>query len=135
MTEWSKKRQMLEYMRMSAILARAPNGKPDPSSDELVGVIEDEIYLQEQREKVKDSEPECADTNHAGNTPDNVDLDYLHVLKFGNRSTTFRIDGRAVTFGEFRRAAKKKGVEIENRLKLDGRPERFICRGEVRVEQ
>jgi hypothetical protein len=71
----------------------------------------------------------------ADNTPEHVDIDGLHTLKIGSTTTTFRIDGRSVTFREFRLAAKKKGVDMEKRLKLDDKPERFISCGEVRVEQ
>jgi hypothetical protein len=43
-------------------------------------------------------------------------------------------DGKSATFGEFRRAAKPKGEELEKRLERDVKPERFICRSEVTTE-
>ena len=136
MANWNV--EELKDMRMSAMLARARTGKPYPrEANKLIATIEDEIYYQEQRDKLrnkgKNDQPENANSN--GETPDNVDVDGLHLLKIGCRTTTFCIDGRAVTFGEFRRAARKKGVDMEKRIKLDDKPERFISRSEVRVEQ
>jgi hypothetical protein len=139
MTEWSEKRKNLEYMRMRTMLARADaRGERKKELDRFIGDIEEEIYYQEQREKGNDgydfSRPENK-VSHGSDSTRDTDVDCLHVLKVGSRSTTFRIDGKAVTLGEFRRAAKKKGVDIEKRLKLDDKPERFVSRGEVRVEQ
>ena len=140
MTQSSPEVQNLEDMLRGAKLVRAQAGKkPYPEADKLIGTIEDEIYYQQQREKenARDEVAFTADTFSPGATSkhDSTDVDGLHVLKVGNRSTTFRINGKLVTLGEFRSAAKKKGVEIEKRLKLDDKPERFVSRGEVRVEQ
>jgi formylglycine-generating enzyme required for sulfatase activity len=125
------------------ILTKRAQNKPDPQIDGVVAAIEDEIYYQEVRdlENERDEQNEkdkaaCNDANpHGTADPENVDLDPLHTVRIGSRSTTFRIDGKPVTFGEFRHAAKKRGVAFEKRLKLDNKPERFISRGDVRAEQ
>jgi hypothetical protein len=137
MTEWSNERQNLEHMRMSAMLMRAANGnKPYPEADNLIATIEDEIYYQQVRDRERDELDDALNNGpNNGSTPENMDIDGLRTVKIGSRTTTFRIDGRSVTFREFRLAAKKKGVDMEKRLKLDNKPERFVSRGEVRVEQ
>jgi len=133
MTTWSKNRQELEQMLMGVELTRIRHGrgKPTPELDGLIATIEDEIYYEEQRSKQQATDSAAA---FGTGDPEKQELDVMSTVTVGCRATTFRIDGRSVAFGEFRHAAKKHGVDLERRLKLDNKPERFISRGDVRAE-
>lgn len=134
MTTWSKERQELERMRMQVIMASYSQGNTDRAADQLIATLDHKIYLQEQRDgQGMKNDDELTEPTHTP-TPDDEELDTLRAVKIGSRTTTFRIGGRSVSFGEFRRAAKNKGVDLERRLKLDNKPERFISRGDVRAE-
>jgi hypothetical protein len=130
----STEQQILEHMRLTAMHARLRHpGKPYPEADRFIELVEDEIYFRDLRER-EARKDKAREELHASKT-DSDSRDNLMTLKVGSRSTTFRVAGKAVTFGEFRKAAKQNGVDVEKRLKLSDQPERFVSRGEVRAEQ
>jgi hypothetical protein len=129
----STEQQILEHMRLTAIHARLRHpGKPYPEADRFIELVEDEIYFRGLRE-LEARKDKAREELHASKS-DSDSRDNLLTLKVGSRLTTFRINGKPATLGEFRKAAKQKGIDVEKRLKLSDQPERFISRGEVRAE-
>jgi hypothetical protein len=72
----------------------------------------------------------------AAGLPDRVMPYDATEYKHGGHTTTFRIDGRRVTWGEFRAELRKRGVKpesLEKRLAATENAERFTTRSEVTV--